>query len=68
VQSLAATYIGIPRFVLVWLIYRIKNKSRFVRYEDMRFPGVRAVQPQSEQAHTVDSNATKKVYVLPLLS
>ncbi|KAB7700173.1 amino acid permease [Plesiomonas shigelloides] len=59
VQSLAATYIGIPLFVLVWLIYRIKNKSRLVRYEDMRFPGVRAVQPQSEQPHTADNNATK---------
>ncbi len=38
--SVAATYIGIPIFLAIWLGYRWTRKTRFVRYEDMRFPGV----------------------------
>jgi lysine-specific permease len=36
--AVAATYIGIPIFLLIWLGYRIKRKTRFVRYADMQFP------------------------------
>ncbi|WP_064576801.1 amino acid permease [Cupriavidus gilardii] len=38
--SVAATYIGIPIFLAIWLGYRWTRKTRFVRYEDMRFPGM----------------------------
>ncbi len=38
--SVLATYIGIPIFLAIWLGYRWTRKTRFVRYEDMRFPGV----------------------------
>ncbi|MBY4898525.1 amino acid permease [Cupriavidus sp. AU9028] len=38
--SVAATYIGIPIFLLIWLGYRIKRKTRFVRYADMQFPAL----------------------------
>jgi lysine-specific permease len=33
--GVTATYIGIPLFLVVWLGYRLVNKSRFVKYEDM---------------------------------
>ncbi|ONX92128.1 lysine transporter, partial [Burkholderia cenocepacia] len=33
--GVAATYVGIPLFVVVWLGFRFLKKSRFVRYEDM---------------------------------
>ncbi|MGL4545616.1 MAG: amino acid permease [Plesiomonas sp.] len=50
-QSLVATYIGIPLFILLWLGYRIKFKSRLVRYEDMKFPEAQpaSVSAQSEK-------------------
>ena len=38
--SVAATYIGIPIFLAIWLGYRWTRKTRFIRYEDMRFPGM----------------------------
>ncbi|UZN52272.1 amino acid permease [Cupriavidus cauae] len=38
--SVVATYIGIPIFLAIWLGYRWTRKTRFVRYEDMRFPDV----------------------------
>ncbi len=34
----AATYIGIPLFLLIWAGYRLTRGSRFVRYQDMTFP------------------------------
>src|SRR5690606_2733588 len=34
----AATYIGIPVFLLIWAGYRLARGSRFVRYPDMKFP------------------------------
>jgi lysine-specific permease len=33
-----ATYIGIPLFLAIWWAYKLKNKTRFVRYEEMVFP------------------------------
>lgn len=38
--SVVATYIGIPIFLAIWLGYRWARGTRFVRYEDMRFPGM----------------------------
>ncbi len=37
-KGAAATYIGIPIFFLLWLGYKLKNKTSFVRYQDMQFP------------------------------
>lgn len=37
-SSVAATYIGIPLFLAVWLGYKLVKKTKFVRYEDMEFP------------------------------
>lgn len=36
--AVAATYIGIPIFLMIWLGYRIVRKTHFVRYADMKFP------------------------------
>ncbi|WP_313548550.1 amino acid permease [Pseudomonas sp.] len=33
--GLAATYISIPLFLLIWLGYRLKHRSRLVRYKEM---------------------------------
>lgn len=38
--GVAATYIGIPIFLLIWLGYRIARKTRFVRYAEMKFPAL----------------------------
>ncbi|WP_277404321.1 amino acid permease [Achromobacter xylosoxidans] len=40
--GVAATYIGIPLFLLIWLGYRLVKGSRFVSYKDMTFPDARA--------------------------
>lgn len=37
-KGVTATYIGIPIFALLWLGYKLKCKSRYVRYHDMAFP------------------------------
>lgn len=37
-KGAAATYIGIPIFFMLWLGYKLKNKTSFVRYQDMQFP------------------------------
>ena len=37
-NGVIATYMGIPLFFLLWLGYKLKNKSRFVRYSEMQFP------------------------------
>ncbi len=37
-SAVAATYVGIPLFLTVWLGYRFVNKTHFVRYEEMQFP------------------------------
>lgn len=37
-ESIAATYIGIPLFLALWLGYRWVHKTHFVRYEEMQFP------------------------------
>ncbi|CCG87747.1 amino acid permease [Erwinia piriflorinigrans] len=36
--GVAATYIGIPLFLLIWLGFRLSRKSRFVKYGEMEFP------------------------------
>ena len=45
----AATYVGIPLFLAMWLGYRWVHGSRFVPYADMRF-GARAAEPVPAQA------------------
>ncbi len=37
-KGAAATYLGIPLFFTLWLGYRLKHKTRFVRYHEMQFP------------------------------
>ena len=37
-NGIIATYIGIPVYLAVWLGYRWKHRSHFVRYEDMPLP------------------------------
>lgn len=34
----AATYIGLPLFLLIWLGYRLVRKTRFIKYSEMQFP------------------------------
>ncbi|HCW47549.1 MAG TPA: lysine transporter [Erwiniaceae bacterium] len=36
--GVAATYIGIPLFLLIWFGYKLARRTRFVRYKDMEFP------------------------------
>ncbi|KAA8995270.1 amino acid permease [Affinibrenneria salicis] len=36
--GVAATYIGIPLFLLIWLGYKLSRGTRFIRYQDMTFP------------------------------
>ncbi|WP_168385566.1 amino acid permease [Erwinia amylovora] len=36
--GVAATYIGIPLFLLIWLGFRLTRKSRLVKYSEMEFP------------------------------
>lgn len=35
--GVVATYIGLPVFLGIWLAYRLKTGSRFVRYSEMKF-------------------------------
>ena len=37
-HGIAATYIGIPVFLALWLGYRWTHRTHFVRYEEMQFP------------------------------
>ncbi|VFP86655.1 Lysine-specific permease [Candidatus Erwinia haradaeae] len=37
-HEIAATYIGIPLFLCLWMGFKIKYKSRFVKYSEMSFP------------------------------
>ena len=36
--GVAATYIGIPLFLVIWFGYKLAKGTRFVRYSDMTFP------------------------------
>ncbi|MFP1812009.1 amino acid permease [Lonsdalea quercina] len=36
--GVAATYIGIPLFLLIWFSYKLVKRTRFVKYADMVFP------------------------------
>ena len=37
-NGVAAAYLGIPLFFLLWLGYKLKHKTRLVRLEEMTFP------------------------------
>lgn len=39
-SSVAATYIGIPLFLIIWFGYKLTRGSRFVKYHEMEFPAV----------------------------
>ncbi|MCP1440377.1 lysine-specific permease [Erwinia persicina] len=34
----AATYIGIPLFLIIWFGYKLTKRTRFVKYSEMQFP------------------------------
>ncbi|RVT07841.1 amino acid permease, partial [Klebsiella oxytoca] len=36
--GVAATYIGIPLFLVIWFGYKLAKGTRFVRYSEMKFP------------------------------
>ena len=40
--GVAATYIGIPLFLLIWLGYRIVRGGHIIRYQEMHFPRFKA--------------------------
>lgn len=50
--NVAATYVGIPLFFLIWAGYRLTQRSRFVRYADMTFP-LRSISPSSGAGQTL---------------
>lgn len=35
-----ATYIGLVVFIVIWLGYKLTQKTKFIRYQEMEFPGV----------------------------
>lgn len=54
-MGLAATYIGIPLFLVIWLGYRIKHKTRFVPYAEMDLESDHTPwQAQAEPAEGLD--------------
>jgi len=40
--GVAATYIGIPLFLLIWLGYRMVRGGHIIRYQEMHFPRFKA--------------------------
>jgi len=34
----AATYIGIPLFLIIWFGYKLSRGTKFVSYREMEFP------------------------------
>lgn len=36
--SVAATYIGLPLFLIIWFGYRLLHRTKVVQYSDMEFP------------------------------
>ena len=38
--GVTATYIGIPVFLIIWFGYKLVRKTRFVKYNQMEFPGL----------------------------
>jgi lysine-specific permease len=46
-RGVAATYLGIPMFLAMWLGYRWRHGSRLVRYADMRF-GAKAAEATTQ--------------------
>ncbi|MGL4859581.1 MAG: amino acid permease [Enterobacteriaceae bacterium] len=39
-NGVVATYVGLPLFLLIWLGYRLCNKSQFISLAEMEFPEV----------------------------
>ncbi|MEI2263786.1 amino acid permease [Erwinia sp. CGal63] len=37
----AATYIGIPLFLIIWFGYKLTKGTRFVKYSEMQFPKIK---------------------------
>ena len=42
-SSVVATYIGIPLFLVIWLGYRWKNKTRLIKYSDIDLDSEREI-------------------------
>lgn len=38
--GVAATYIGIPLFLVIWFGYKLVRKTHFIKYSEMEFPGI----------------------------
>jgi lysine-specific permease len=36
--GVAATYIGIPLFLVIWFGYKLTRGTKFIKYQDMEFP------------------------------
>lgn len=36
--GVAATYVGIPLFLVIWFSYKLCKKTRFIKYSEMTFP------------------------------
>ncbi|VFP83987.1 Lysine-specific permease [Candidatus Erwinia haradaeae] len=39
--EVTATYIGIPLFLCIWFGFKIKTKSRIIKYSEMHFPNIK---------------------------
>ena len=50
--GMIATYIGIPLFLLLWWGYRIRRKTRFVPYSEMRFPSLQEYESSKPDLET----------------
>ena len=37
-NGVIAAYLGIPIFALLWFSYKLKHKTKLVRFEEMTFP------------------------------
>ena len=59
--SIAATYIGIPLFLVIWLSYRWKNGSRLLKYSEIDLDSDRASTPALHGPRPVSSELGKAV-------
>ena len=59
--SIAATYIGIPLFLVIWLSYRWKNGSRLLKYSEIDLDSDRATTPALHGPRPVSSELGKAV-------
>lgn len=37
-KRVVSTYIGLPLFFVIWLSYKFTKKTKFIRYQDMKYP------------------------------